>query len=151
MRAPYQTLIILYKEEKNNFLYGIFYRKKENFWQFISGGGEDGEQKEDTAIRELEEETKTKIKKEKLKKLDSISVIPVVNITGEFTWGEKVFVIPEYTFAVNAKNEEIILSDEHKSMKWMTYEEAITKLKFDSNKTALWELNEKLKRRKIIE
>ena len=48
-------------------------------------------------------------------------------------------------------NEEIILSDEHKSMKWMTYEEAITKLKFDSNKTALWELNEKLKRRKIIE
>ena len=36
-------------------------------------------------------------------------------------------------------------------MKWMTYEEAITKLKFDSNKTALWELNEKLKRRKIIE
>ena len=36
-------------------------------------------------------------------------------------------------------------------MKWMTYEETIRKLKFDSNKTALWELNEKLIRRKLIE
>ena len=65
MRAPYQTLIILYKQEKNNFLYGIFYRKKENFWQFISGGGEDGEQQDDTAIRELEDK-KRKIKKTRL-------------------------------------------------------------------------------------
>ena len=62
MRAPYQTLIILYKQEKNNFLYGIFYRKKENFWQFISGGGEDGEQQEDTAIRELEDFCNTSCK-----------------------------------------------------------------------------------------
>ncbi len=149
MRAPYQTLIILYKEERNNFLYGVFYRKEENFWQFISGGGEDSEQKEDTAIRELEEETKIKIEKEKLRKLDSFSTIPVVNITGEFAWGENVFVVPEYTFAVDINNEEVILSDEHKAMEWMTYEEAMIKLKFDSNKTALWELNEKLKRKKL--
>ncbi len=148
MRAPYQTLIILYKQEKNNFLYGIFYRQKEKFWQFISGGGEDGEQPEDTAIRELNEETQIKIEKDKLEKLDSISSIPVINVTGEYTWGKNVFVIPEYTFAVNIENKTIKLSNEHKLMNWMTYEEAVTKLKYDSNKTALWELNEKLKRRK---
>ena len=32
-------------------------------------------------------------------------------------------------------------------MEWLTYEEAIKKLTWDSNKNALWELNERLKRK----
>ena len=30
-------------------------------------------------------------------------------------------------------------------MQWCSYEEAMSKLEYDSNKTALWELNERLK------
>ena len=39
-----------------------------------------------------------------------------------------------------------MLGDEHSEIKWASYEEAKELLKFDSNKNALWELNERLKR-----
>lgn len=33
---------------------------------------------------------------------------------------------------------------ENKLYKWVSFDEAYEKLKFDSNKTALWELNQRL-------
>ncbi|HFJ9286950.1 TPA: NUDIX pyrophosphatase, partial [Bacillus toyonensis] len=33
---------------------------------------------------------------------------------------------------------------EHFNYKWLCFEEAVTLLKWDSNKTALWELNKRL-------
>lgn len=146
MRAPFQTLIILYKIENDKIEYGTFLRKKQQIWQFASGGGESQETPIETVIRELKEETNLEIKENDITKLESISTIPVINITGSFTWGENVFVVPEYCFAVNSSGKEIILSSEHKEFEWLGYEEAIKKLEYDSNKTALWELNEKIKR-----
>ena len=46
------------------------------------------------------------------------------------------------------KDIKIILSDEHEKMEWVNYNNAMKKLKYDSNKTALWELNERLKNRR---
>ena len=43
-------------------------------------------------------------------------------------------------------NNQIKLSNEHETMQWCNYEEAMSKLEYDSNKTALWELNERLKK-----
>ncbi len=146
MRAPYQTLTILYKEEHDKIFYAIFYRITHPIWQFISGGGEEGESIFETVIREISEETSIKIDKKQILKLDSKSSIPVVNITGDYTWGKDVYVVPEYTFAVYVKDLNIKLSNEHKEFKWVTYKEAMEKLKYDSNKTALWELNERLRR-----
>ncbi len=60
--------------------------------------------------------------------------------------GEDVFVVPEYTFGINVSNLDIKLSNEHKEFVWLRYKEALEKLEFDSNKIALWELNERLKR-----
>ena len=60
--------------------------------------------------------------------------------------GPDTYVIPEYAFAVEIRNDDNIqLSNEHKEYKWVEYDEAIKKLKYDSNKTALWELNERIK------
>jgi dATP pyrophosphohydrolase len=56
-------------------------------------------------------------------------------------------VIPEYCFAVEMKNAELIISQEHDGWGWCQYEQAIEILTWDSNKTALWELNERLRRR----
>ena len=42
-------------------------------------------------------------------------------------------------------NNQIKLSNERETMQWCNYEEAMSKLEYDSNKTALWELNERLK------
>ena len=147
MRAPYQTLTILYKEKDNKILYAIFYRSSHPIWQFVSGGGEDNETTLETVVREIMEETSIVVDKKEIEQLDSKTTIPVINITGEYTWGKNVYVIPEYTFAIKLKNCNIKLSNEHKEYKWVEYDEAIKKLKYDSNKTALWELNERLKRK----
>ncbi len=147
MRAPYQTLTILYKEKDNKILYAIFYRSSHPIWQFVSGGGEDNETPLETVVREIMEETSIVVDKKEIEQLDSKTTIPVINITGEYTWGKNVYVIPEYTFAIKLKNCNIKLSNEHKEYKWVEYDEAIKKLKYDSNKTALWELNERLKRK----
>lgn len=149
MRAPYQTLTILYKEYENEILYAIFYRNSHPVWQFISGGGYEDETLIETVIREINEETSIILNKEDIEQLDSKSTIPVVNITGEFTWGKDVYVVPEYTFAVKIKDFDIKLSNEHKEYRWVEYNEAMEKLRYDSNKTALWELNERLKRKDI--
>jgi dATP pyrophosphohydrolase len=54
-------------------------------------------------------------------------------------------VIPQYTFAVHVESDNITLSHEHTEFKWATYEEADQMLHWQSNRTALWELNERLK------
>ena len=148
MRLPYQTLTILYKKSNNKILYAIFYRNSHPIWQFISGGGENNENPIKTVIREIKEETSLTIERKRVKQLDSRTTIPVLNITGNYTWGPKVYVIPEYTFAVEILSDDNIrLSSEHKEYKWVEYDEAMNKLKYDSNKTALLELNEKIKNR----
>ena len=145
MRAPLQVLVILYKKEKDEILYGIGLRSTRNIWQFVAGGGEDKETPIEAAVRELREETSINIKKEDLIVLDSKATIPVVNVTGTYTWCKDVFVVPEYAFAVNATNFQIKLSNEHTEFKWLEYDKAMNILTYDSNKTALWELNERLK------
>lgn len=145
MRAPLQVLVILYKKEKDEILYGIGLRSTRNIWQFVAGGAEDKETPIEATVRELREETGINIKEEDLIVLDSKATIPVVNVTGTYTWGKDVFVIPEYAFAVDATSFQIKLSNEHTEFKWLEYNKAMDILTYDSNKSALWELNEKLK------
>ncbi len=107
MRAPYQTLTILYKKENKQIKFAIFYRNSHPIWQFVSGGGEDNETPIETVVREIKEETSLIIDKNEIRQLDSRTTIPVLNITGKYTWGDSVFVVPEYTFAVELKNYDI--------------------------------------------
>ena len=144
MRAPIQVLVILYKKEKEEILYCVGLRSSKNIWQFVAGGAEDKETPIEATVRELREETGINIKEEDLIVLDSKATIPVVNVTGTYTWGKDVFVIPEYAFAVEATSFQIKLSNEHTEFKWLKYDKAMEILTYDSNKTALWELNEKL-------
>ncbi len=149
MRKPHQILAILYKkDEKGNYLYAVFHRKDHDQWQALSGGVEDDETYEETVRRETKEETGlTNIK---ITKLESISTIPVVNVTGEFTWSSKVPLVYEHCFGVEVLDGKIKLSNEHNDIKWLNYEKARKQLTWDSNKTALWELNYKLTNNKII-
>lgn len=55
-------------------------------------------------------------------------------------WSKDTYVIPEYTFGFECQ-KDIQLSHEHTEHVWLTYEEANQKLKWDSNRTALFELN----------
>lgn len=143
MRAPYQILVFPYiKTPKGNIKYCIFKRKDLKVWQGIAGGGEEGEIPMETAKRETFEEAIITTKN-KFTKLSSISSIPVEAISG-FIWGKDTLVIPEYSFGVEVHDRNIHLKNEHTTYKWVNYAEAIDKLEWDSNRTALWELNYRL-------
>ena len=53
--------------------------------------------------------------------------------------------IPEYSFAVKIDSTILNLSHKHTEYEWVNYETAIKRLRYDSNKTALWELDNKIK------
>lgn len=144
MRAPFQILVIPYKKLKNELLYALFRRteKSGGYWQGIAGGGEDNETEVEAAIRESYEEAN--IISNKFIKLNSLCMIPVVNVSG-FLWGDDILVIPEYCFGVELDfNQNISLSKEHLEYKWVNYKEAFESLQWDSNRNALWELNHRI-------
>lgn len=148
MRQPYQVLVIPYRKRNDSFEYAIFKRRDMGFWQWISGGGEDFDPTlMDSARREAMEEANISRESDFLQ-LNSKTTIPVVNIAGKFLWGDDIYVIPEYSFAVSITDETLRISEEHSEFRWVSYTEAIELLKFDSNKTALWELDIKLRNKK---
>lgn len=146
MRIPKQVLIIPYRNIDDKIEYCVFKRKDMNAWQWIAGGAEDFDKNIlESAKRELWEETG--IKDVQIQQLELTCKIPVVNIVKDFIWGEDVFYSEEYAFSVNTTNKQIKLSNEHTEYKWVDYSEAKNLLKYDSNKSALWELDIKLKRK----
>jgi dihydroneopterin triphosphate diphosphatase len=141
MRACFQVLIIPFTFSPELQI-AIFQRNDNHNWQFIAGGGENDEEPIEAAKRESFEEagisqTSTFIA------LNTISSIPK-----EFFPSLKnesdIWVITEYCYAVQTKERELILSSEHKTFQWLTYDKAIQYLKYDSNKTALWELRQRI-------
>ncbi|HFK1548032.1 NUDIX pyrophosphatase [Bacillus albus] len=143
MRAPYQVLIFPYIITEDTIQYAIFNRSDYGYWQGIAGGGEDGETPIESAKREAFEEAVI-LREFPYIELDSVSSLPVEDVVGEFLWGDDVYVIKEFSFGVQVSTKNISLSKEHSNYKWLCFEEAVTLLKWDSNKTALWELNKRL-------
>ena len=147
-RAKYQVLVIPYSIDKGNVQYCIFHRSDMDIWQFIAGGGEDFDESVLlSAKREASEEANIDFNNQYIP-LDTVSSIPANCFKNAKTiWGEDCYVIPEYCFGVKVDIEEIILSEEHSEYKWFSYEDAIEYLKYDSNRTALWELDCRIKKR----
>ncbi len=144
MRAPFQILVIPFRHTTNSIEYALLKRSDEKYWQFVAGGGEENESPLTAAIRETTEETGV-IGNGNLLQLDSVSSIPKCNFVDAVNWAEDIYVIPEYSFAIDIENAKIILSSEHDELCWAPYQQAHKLLKWDSNRNALWELNERLK------
>lgn len=139
MRAPFQILAIPYRKS-TEYQFCVFHRADISQCQFVAGGGETGEKALDAALREIREETGAKA--DSIIQLQSMAFIPanVISEKHRKLWDKDIFVIPEYAFAFECE-EEINLSDEHIGFEWLRYDEALSKLTWDSNKTALYELN----------
>jgi len=143
-RAPFQVLIFPYIKDKHGlFEYALFRRSDGHYWQAIAGGGEEGETPAETAKREIQEETGIPGDRD-IVALNSKAFIPAVDVISEHAWGDDTHVIPEYAFAVKVGHKKLKLSKEHIEYKWVSYEEAMSMLKWKSNKNALCELNERL-------
>jgi len=143
-RAPFQVLIIPYLRTSNDTIeYAVFKRSDAGYWQFLSGGGEGGETPLIAAAREAHEEAGIPLKS-KYFKLDSIATVPANVFKAHESWGKDVYVIPEHCFAVEVSNKEIFLSAEHDEYQWGDFQTVSKLLKWDSNRNALWELNQRL-------
>ena len=144
-RAPFNVAVHPYRKAGNGeFQYAVLKRSDAEFWQGVAGGGQDSETPLEAARRETFEETGISPESEFLR-LDTVEPIPVVSFRDSHLWGEDLYVIPQYWFGVPARTESLTLSDEHIEYRWLSYEEACNIVKFDGNRTALWELNQRLK------
>lgn len=139
MRAPFQVLAIPYRKG-TSIRFCVLHRSDYDQWQFVAGGGEDLEKPIESAIREIYEETS--VKADNITALSSMAYVPA-NVISEHQrkhWAKDIYVIPEYHFAFECTSD-IKLSDEHLDCDWLSYNEAMSRLTWDSNKTALYELN----------
>lgn len=141
MRAPFQVLVFPFFKEGDKYLYAIFKRTDLNIWQAIAGGGEDNEDPITAAKREANEEAQIN-QESNFIRLSSMTTIPAKNIRG-LQWNE-IVMIPEIAFGVELSDKNLNMSHEHTQYSWLEFSEALEKLKYDSNKSALWELNYRL-------
>lgn len=139
MRAPFQILVIPYKRVGNEILFCILKRSDSQYYQFIAGGGENGETPIETVKRETIEEIGVEPKN--IKQLTCVAYVPaeVIAESRRQHWDKNTYVIPEYSFAFECDSDPT-LSLEHTEYKWLTYDEARKLLKWDSNKVAMYEI-----------
>jgi dATP pyrophosphohydrolase len=143
-RAPFQVLVLPFRRlSPERIEYAVFSRSDYLCWQFLAGGGEDRESPLMAAKREACEEAGIDRSRSFLA-LDTQSSIPVYHFRESHLWGEEIYVVTEYAFAVEVDASDFQLSTEHNEVHWLTYSEAYTRLTYDSNRTALWELNQRL-------
>lgn len=143
MRAPFQVLVIPFRRRPSGIEYAVLRRADIGWWQFVSGGGEDDETPLQAAERETVEELGIAARN-RLVRLDSMATVPRDSFVAPEAWAEDVYVIPEYCFAFDVAEGEIVLSSEHTELRWVGYDEARDLLKWDGNRNALWELRERL-------
>lgn len=139
MREPYQILSIPYRIVDGTPLFCIFHRADSSYWQFIAGGGENGETPIEAAKRETIEELG--IDPKNIKQLTCVAYVPaeVIAESRRQHWDKNTYVIPEYSFAFECDSDPT-LSNEHTEYQWLTYDEARKLLKWDSNKVAMYEI-----------
>lgn len=143
-RAAFQVLVLPYHHRKGGEIsYGLLRRTDAGYWQGVAGGGEGDETPVQAARREAAEEAGIAADADFIP-LDSMTTLPVVNVTGEFTWGPEVLVIAEHAFGVRCPTPQLQLSDEHTEYAWFTVAEAMERVQWDSSRNALWELNHRL-------
>lgn len=138
IRQPFQVAVFQFRIVRQKHIeYALLKRADANYWQPIAGGGEGEESSSDAALRESFEEAG--IVDGRLLKLTTSSYVPAHYFKNSDSWPKDTVVIPHYYFAIECA-EEPRLSTEHTEYVWADYHEAHNLLKWDDNKTALWEI-----------
>jgi len=150
VRAPFQVLVYPYHPTPDReFEYLLLKRSDTPYWQGIAGGGEGSETPLEAAKRETLEETGIPTDSRFLQ-LITVLPIPATEFRDSHLWGRKVCMVPQYCFGVLPKEKKIVLSPEHTDHKWLIYEDAYRLMKYEGNKIALWELDERLKKEETV-
>lgn len=142
-RAPFQVLVLPYRRTPNALEFAVLRRRDNSCWQGIAGGGEDDEAPLEAAKREAWEEAGIAGGCE-FTPLQASSTVPVTFFQDSGAWDPALYVVPEHSFGVDCTDRALVLSDEHDAVEWLPYAEASARFTYDSNQTALWELNQRL-------
>lgn len=79
--------------------------------------------------------------------MDTRGSVPAKVFRDWRSWGPNVFVVHKHSFGVELSGgDQIQLSAEHTEWRWLDFETASQLTRYDSDRTALWEFNERLKR-----
>ena len=142
-RAPFQVLVFPFRRDQaGRPEYAIFRRADNDAWQGIAGGGEDDETPMDAAIREAREEAG--VTAAAVLQLAIVGAVADENFRDRGSWDSALREIPEYAFGVAPESQALSLSSEHREFVWLSVEEALTRLEWESNRTALRELHRRL-------
>jgi dATP pyrophosphohydrolase len=148
-RAPFQVVVLPFRRAPARRVeYALFRRADDGVWQPVAGGGEDGETPEHAARREAWEEARIP-PGTRLHRLQAMDMIPATAIRDRRHWSRDVIVIPQHAFAADVGETGIVLSREHTEQRWLGYRAARDLLRYDSNRTALWELDVRLRTRRL--
>ena len=120
--------LVLFRKEADQHMFLLLHYLG-GHWDFVKGHLEEGETLEDTAIRELEEETGIK----------HLQILPNFKEKISYDYyhqGQKqekdvVVLIGETT------EKDIVLSDEHQGFQWVNYDEAMKELTFENAQNVL--------------
>jgi dihydroneopterin triphosphate diphosphatase len=125
--------------------YALFRRTDDAKWQPIAGGAEDSETASMAARREASEEAGLP-SAAPLYQLQALDTVPVVHFQSRETWPADLYVVPQFSFGIDATSLDLEISHEHTQFDWLDYAEATARLAYQSNATALWELHERVRR-----
>ena len=143
-QSAFQILVLPYRNASDTFEFAVFHRSDFACWQGVAGGGEDDETPGEAARREAFEEAKIPMTCRFLP-LQAACTVPVALFRDNASWDPALYVIPQHFFGVDCTGRALILSDEHDAVEWLPYAEAAARFTYDSNRTALWELNRRLR------
>ncbi len=137
MREPFQILAVPYRICAGAPQFCVLHRADGDIWQFVAGGGEDGESPSAAAVREIREETGAV--PARVHRLTGMAYVPaeVIAAAHRAHWPPDTIVIPEYAFSFECADP--ILSREHDRFAWLPYDDARRILRWDSNKVAMYE------------
>jgi bis(5'-nucleosidyl)-tetraphosphatase len=122
-------IVCLIKEKIPHYLV-LQYANDSNYWGFAKGHTQSGEHLQETALREVYEETG----------INDIQLYPDFQVKFEYLiekpGKEPVFKTVILFFGIT-KSENVILSSEHRAFKWLPFKEAKEQLTYEKDKNAL--------------
>ncbi|MEV0165290.1 NUDIX hydrolase [Nonomuraea fuscirosea] len=147
MRRPVNVIVIVFRAGPE---YAVFQRADDGHGQSVSGGVEQGEDLVAAARRESAEESGLPVSMAPLYRLDMVSGVEKACFAAAAHWPDDLYIVPKHYFALDITGlGEIVLSDEHRAVRWMAYGDARTALRYDDDRTALWELDQRLRRSRL--
>ncbi|GAA2211351.1 NUDIX pyrophosphatase [Nonomuraea monospora] len=152
MRQPHNVVVLLYRMTADRPEYAVFQRADDGNWQGVSGGVEADESAVAAARREAAEETGLP-DGAPLYRLDMVSGVEKECFAAASSWPEDLYIVRKHYFAmdVTGRADGVVLSGEHRAVRWLGYAGAYEALRYDDDRTALWELDQRLRRADLQE